>query len=93
MQVLRQQDRKALRRLALAEHAYIQQLLDDPEEMEDVESAVDFASARWSAEMLQALHILQNLGEGYKAKFEKELFSRQDTLWQLTPSGGGFRIL
>ena len=85
--MLREQDRKALRRLAAAEHAYIQQLLDDPTETEDIESAVDFASARWSAELLRALRILQNLEEGYKAKFEKELYAGQDALWEMAPSG------
>lgn len=85
-QVLRKQDRKALKRLAGAEETFIQQLLDDPADSSDLESAIDFASARWSAEMLQSLRILQNFEEGYKAKFEKELFKRQNKLWQMTPN-------
>lgn len=50
---------------------------------EDMRSAADFASARWSVEMLQALRILQSIEDGYKAKFEKELYAKQRTLWDL----------
>lgn len=89
--MLRKQDRKALRRLASAEQAYVQQLLNDPMESEDIECAADFASARWSAELLQALRILQKLEEGFRPKFEKELCASQDTLWAILPSRASFQ--
>jgi hypothetical protein len=91
IQVLRAQDRKAMKRLASAEHAYISQLLDLAADEEDLQSAVDFASARWGGELILALRILQSFEEGYKAKFEKELFMRQDALWRMHASNTNFQ--
>lgn len=87
-----EQDRKALRRLGAAEQAFLQQLQDEPSESEDIENAVDFGCARWGGELLQALHSLPNLEEGFKRKFEKELRTQQNALWQISPSGAALQI-